>query len=259
MALDDDSLLRYGRQIMLPAIDIAGQEALLHARILIVGLGGLGCPVAMYLAAAGIGELVLADDDKVSLSNLQRQIAHAVTDVGRYKVDSAQDALVALNPSLKLRTVRERLVGELLAQEVALADVVVDCSDNYSTRFALNLACVQSRTPLVSGAAIRFEGQLSVFDPRDASSPCYACLMGEGTDTDLNCSENGVVAPLTGVIGSYQALETIKLVTGAGQPLVGRLLLLDALASEPRVMILRRKADCRVCSVQLADGHLDTE
>lgn len=259
MSLSDEELLRYSRQIMLPVIDIAGQEALNEAVVLVVGLGGLGSPVSMYLAASGVGHLVLCDADKVDLSNLQRQVAHGTGDVGRAKTESAAATLQRLNPAVAVTLIEARLEGDVLEAAVASADVVIDCTDNFTTRFALNRACFAAGVPLVSGAAIRFEGQLSVFDPRKPASPCYACLYSEGEDVDLNCSENGVVAPLTGIIGSYQALEAIKLITMAGTPLTGRLLLLDALAGETRILNLKKKPGCPVCSVQASDRHFETE
>lgn len=250
MAIDlsDEQLLRYSRQIMLDGFDIAGQQALLEATVLVVGLGGLGSPAAMYLAAAGIGRLVLADGDAVDLSNLQRQIAHATASIGQPKVESAAVTLAALNPEVAVETVAGYLDGEALEQAVANADVVVDATDNFSTRFALNRACVAVGRPLVSGAAIRTEAQLTVYDPRRSDSPCYRCLYSEQSGEDLACSEAGVIAPLVGVIGSLQALEVIKLVAGFGEPLVGRLLLFDGRYGEWRELKLARDSECPVCS-----------
>lgn len=246
--MNDDQLLRYSRQIMLPDVDIAGQDKLLASRVLIVGLGGLGSPVSMYLAAAGVGHLVLADFDAVDLTNLQRQIAHSQADIGRPKVESARDSLLALNPDLDITTLNEPLEGETLAEQVRLADAVVDCTDNFAIRFALNEACVATRTPLISGAAIRMDGQVAVYDVRDPDSPCYRCLYQEGDEASLTCSESGVIAPLVGVIGATQALETLKILIGFGKPLVGRLLLLDAKHLDWRAMKLRRDPACPVCS-----------
>ena len=259
MSLNDKELLQYSRQIMLPQIDVAGQEALQAACVLIVGQGGLGAPVAMYLAAAGVGELMLADADTVDLSNLQRQITHSFDNIGESKVASATATLYALNPSVVVTPFEQRLSGDSLHQAVSVADVVVDCSDNFATRFELNRASIRFQKPLVSGAAIRFEGQVSVFNPVDADCPCYACLYEEGADADLNCSDNGIIAPLTGIIGSYQALEVIKLITGAGKTLTGKLLLVDGLAGETRTMKLRQRKSCKACSVQPADGHFNPE
>ena len=245
--MNDEELLRYSRQIMLPRFDIEGQEKLLAAKVLIVGLGGLGCPVAMYLAAAGVGQLVLSDNDSVDLSNLQRQIAHETASIGRNKAESARDTLHALNPQTRITVIAERLTGAVLSQAVAGSSAVVDCTDNFSTRFALNRACVESRVPLISGAAIRMEGQVSVFDSRLPESPCYHCLYEEGQDGDMTCSENGVMAPLTGIVGSIQAMECIKVLAGCGTSLSGRLLLVDAFGMQFREMRLQKNPACPVC------------
>lgn len=245
--MDDEQLLRYSRQIMLPAIGIEGQERLRDARALIIGLGGLGSPVAMYLAAAGIGTLVLADFDRVDLTNLQRQIAHTSARIGMAKVDSARETLEALNPETRILTLEQRLEGEALADQVAQADVVIDGCDNFTTRFAVNAACRAQRTPLVSGAAIRMEGQVAVFSGQPGS-PCYHCLYPSEGQLDESCSANGVLAPLVGVIGSIQAIEAIKLLTGVGETLDGRLLLFDALQMEWRAIKLKPDPDCPVCS-----------
>jgi adenylyltransferase/sulfurtransferase len=246
--MDDQQLLRYSRQIMLPEVDVDGQDKLLAARVLIIGLGGLGSPVALYLAAAGVGRLVLSDFDEVDLSNLQRQVIHRQADIGRPKVESARDNIVALNPEVEVIALNQRLEGDELLQQVAQADVVVDCCDNFATRFAINSACVQQRTPLVSGAAIRLEGQVSVFDSRDPDSPCYRCLFPDGgDDAAQTCANSGVIAPLVGMIGSTQALETLKLLTGFGTSLVGRLLLLDAKHLQWRSLNLGRDPDCPEC------------
>ena len=245
--MDDEALLRYSRQILLPQIDIAGQQRLLDSRVLIVGLGGLGAPVALYLAAAGVGTLLLADDDQVDLTNLQRQIIHHSSSVGQHKVDSAAERLLALNPHVECRKLPEALAGDSLRAAVAEVDLVLDCSDNFATRQAVNAACFALGKPLVSGAAIRLEGQLSVFDPRDRQSPCYQCLYGDGDDIALSCSEAGVLGPLVGLVGSLQALEALKLLAGFGKPLIGRLLLVDALDSRFREMRVRRDPACRCC------------
>ncbi|TBU96315.1 molybdopterin-synthase adenylyltransferase MoeB [Phytopseudomonas dryadis] len=245
--LSDEELLRYSRQILLPQVDIAGQLRLKGSRALIVGLGGLGSPVALYLAAAGVGELHLADFDTVELSNLQRQIAHDTPGIGQRKVDSMLARLAALNPTIALRAHRQALDAGSLAAAVAAVDLVLDCSDNFATREAVNAACVAARRPLVSGAAIRLEGQLSVFDPRRADSPCYHCLYGHGSEAELSCSEAGVAGPLVGLVGSLQALEALKLLAGFGEPLVGRLLLIDALGSRFRELRVRRDPGCAVC------------
>lgn len=246
--LNDDELLRYSRQILLAQVDIAGQLRLKAGRVLIVGLGGLGSPVALYLAAAGVGELHLADFDSVDLTNLQRQVLHDTASVGLSKVDSAVRRLSAVNPLVKLVLHRAALDEDSLAAAVGAVDVVLDCSDNFATREAVNAACVAAGRPLVSGAAIRLEGQLSVFDPRLPASPCYHCLYGHGSEAELTCSEAGVVGPLVGLVGSLQALEALKLLAGFGEPLVGRLLLIDALGSRFRELRVKRDPACAVCA-----------
>lgn len=245
--LSDDDLLRYSRQILLPQIDIAGQLRLQQSSVLIVGLGGLGSPVALYLAAAGIGRLHLADFDRVDLSNLQRQIIHAESSFGQLKVQSAASRLRQINPQLDLQLHEAALDADSMGAAVAAVDLVLDCSDNFATREAVNTACVAACKPLVSGAAIRLEGQLSVFDPRRAESPCYHCLYGHGSEAGLTCSEAGVVGPLVGLIGSLQALEALKLLAGFGEPLVGRLLLVDALTTRFRELRVKRDPACSVC------------
>jgi len=244
----DQQLLRYSRQIMLPEVDIAGQERLLAARVLIVGLGGLGSPVALYLAAAGVGTLVLSDFDRVDRSNLQRQIAHGEQDIGRSKVASARDRLLAINPDVAVICIDQVLSDAALREQVEHADAVVDCSDNFATRFALNGACVAARTPLISGAAIRLEGQVSVYDVRNPDSPCYHCLFPDGGDDEaLSCANSGVIAPLVGMIGTTQALETLKVLCGIGETLVGRVLMLDAKRLQWRTLKLRRDPGCPTC------------
>ena len=245
--MKDQQLLRYSRQIMLPEMDVAGQQKLLDATVLIIGLGGLGCPVAMYLAAAGVGHLVLVDDDRVDLTNLQRQIAHTSDAVGRLKVESARDTVLALNPDVRVTSIPKRLDAADMERLVSNATVVVDATDNFTTRFALNDACVAARVPLVSGAAIRMEGQVAVFDSRQPESPCYHCLYQRGMDEDASCARNGVMAPVVGIIGTVQAMETIKLIAGIGQTLTGRLLLLDAATLQWRELRLPRDPRCPVC------------
>ncbi|MQA55045.1 molybdopterin-synthase adenylyltransferase MoeB [Pseudomonas piscis] len=245
--LTDEELLRYSRQILLQQVDIDGQLRLKQSRVLIVGLGGLGAPAALYLAAAGVGELHLADFDSVDLTNLQRQIIHDSNSVGSSKVDSAIGRLSALNPQIRLVPHPVALDEDSLAAAVAGVDLVLDCSDNFSTREAVNVACVAAGRPLVSGAAIRLEGQLSVFDPRLAHSPCYHCLYGHGSEAELTCSEAGVLGPLVGTVGSLQALEALKLLAGFGEPLVGRLLLIDALGTRFRELRVKRDPGCKVC------------
>lgn len=245
--MNDQQLLRYSRQIMLSDIDIEGQEKLLTARVLIVGLGGLGSPVAMYLAAAGVGHLTLADFDSVDLTNLQRQIAHTTNSIGENKAQSAAKTLRELNPEMQITCIEKMLDADSLFEQVKQTSVVVDCTDNFQTRFAINTACVAAKVPLVSGAAIRLEGQVTVFDARDEKSPCYRCLYEESAD-DLTCVANGVLAPLVGVIGSVQALETIKLICGFGTTLAGRLLLFDAKHTEWREIKLTKDSHCPVCA-----------
>jgi adenylyltransferase/sulfurtransferase len=245
--LSDEELLRYSRQVLLAQIDIDGQLRLKQSKALIVGLGGLGSPVALYLAAAGVGELHLADFDTVDLTNLQRQVIHDSASVGMSKVDSAMQRLQAINPQVRLVAHRQALDEDSLADAVAAVDLVLDCSDNFSTREAVNAACVAAAKPLVSGAAIRLEGQLSVFDPRRDYSPCYHCLYGHGSEAELTCSEAGVIGPLVGLVGSLQALEAMKLLAGFGEPLVGRLLLIDALGTRIRELRVKRDPACAVC------------
>jgi len=247
MTLSDEQLLRYSRQIMLPQIDIGGQERLLASRVLIIGLGGVGAPVALYLAAAGIGELTLVDFDTVDLSNLQRQIIHTTQDIGRPKVESARDHLSAINPGCRIHILDHRLGEQELREQARKNDVIVDCSDNFETRFAINRACVDTGTPLVSGAVIRMEGQISVFQPAQDDSPCYACLYREEGEDETRCSETGVLAPVVGIVGSIQATETIKLLTGL-EPIRGRLILLDAERMQFREMRLKKDPNCPVCS-----------
>ena len=246
--MNDEQLLRYSRQIMLPEIDAAGQQKLLDSHVLIIGMGGLGSPVAMYLASAGIGQLTIVDDDKVELSNLQRQIAHGQHDIGKNKTDSAKETLLTLNPDISVNNISYRLNEDELNSEVEKADVVIDATDNFTTRFAINQACVKTTTPLVSGAAIRMEAQVAVFDHKQAGSPCYRCLYKEGDELDESCTETGVLAPLVGIIGSIQALETIKVLLQLGETLTGKLLLLDAKTMEWRTVKLKKDPGCPVCS-----------
>jgi molybdopterin/thiamine biosynthesis adenylyltransferase len=247
--MNDEQLLRYSRQIMLPDVDIDGQEKLLAANVLVIGLGGLGSPVAMYLAAAGVGQMTLVDFDAVDLSNLQRQIVHGTDRVGQNKSFSAAQTLRDLNPDVRITCVDKMLDAELLPELVKSHTLVVDCTDNFTTRFAINAACVQAKIPLVSGAAIRLEGQVAVFDARDAASPCYRCLYQESED-DLTCAANGVLSPLVGVIGSLQALEAIKIIVGFGQTLAGRVLLFDGRYSQWREIRLPRDTGCPVCAAR---------
>ncbi len=247
--MTDEQLLRYSRHILLPQIGVEGQQNIVAARALIVGAGGLGSPAAYYLAAAGVGTLVLADGDTVDLTNLQRQILHMSDAVGRLKVESGRDTLARINPECRVLPIAERLTGERLEAEVAAADIVLDCSDNFATRHAINRACVRHAKPLVSGAAIRFDGQVAVFDSRRDHAPCYNCLFPEGGDVEeVRCAVMGVFAPLTGIIGATQAAEALKLLIGCGEPLAGRLLLLDGLAMDWRSIAVPRDPACPVCS-----------
>ena len=245
--MNDQQLLRYSRQIMLPQIDIEGQQKLLSAKVLIVGAGGLGSPASIYLAAAGVGQITIYDDDEVDLSNLQRQIAHHTNDIGTDKVISTQQTLKKLNPEIKIVAVKQRLEGERLKMEVKNADLVLDCCDNFTTRFAVNSACVYLKTPLVSGAAIRFEGQVSVFTPGTNDSPCYNCLYDDSGEEMQNCASNGVISPITGIIGSIQAMEAMKLIMNIGESLIGRLLLLDGLSMQWNEMRLKKNVNCPTC------------
>ncbi|MBI2381469.1 MAG: molybdopterin-synthase adenylyltransferase MoeB [Gammaproteobacteria bacterium] len=244
--LNDDQLLRYSRQILLPQLDVAGQEKICAGRVLIVGLGGLGAPVSMYLAAAGVGRLVLADGDTVDLHNLQRQIVHDTASIGQSKAESARTRILALNPEIRVEICGKFLDADTAGEAVSGVDLVVDCTDNFATRFAVNAACVAQGKPLVSGAAIRFEGQVAVFN-HGADAPCYACLYPDASEVPETCSENGVLAPLVGVIGSVQAFEVLKILAGVGEPLSGRLLLLDGLAMRWRELRLPKDPLCRVC------------
>jgi len=246
--MNDQQLLRYSRQILLPQIDVAGQQKLLDAHVAIIGAGGLGSPAAMYLAGAGVGHLTIADHDTVDLSNLQRQILHDSGDIGRPKVESARERLTALNPDVTVTPLNTRVDSAQLQQLAEQVDIIVDASDNFDTRFAVNAVSVATGTPLVSGAAVRLEGQLSVFVPQRPDSPCYRCLYREGEEPDQTCTDNGVLSPIVGIIGSLQALETVKLLLGIGDTLCGRLLLFDGLYHEWRTIRLRKDPHCPVCA-----------
>ncbi len=244
--MNDEQLLRYSRQIMVPGLDLEGQEKLLESSALIVGLGGLGSPVALYLAAAGVGRLLLADFDEVDLTNLQRQVLYSNDDIGRAKTAAAAARLEALNPQVTIERIDEKLTEKTLAHWVSEADIVVDGCDNFATRFAVNAACVAAARPLVSGAVIGLDGQVAVFRP-DLDGPCYRCIYADTGEEAQSCSETGVLGPLTGVIGSLQAVETVKVLTGLGTPLESRLLVVDALTQTWRRLNLRRDPDCPVC------------
>ena len=245
--MNDEQLLRYGRQIMLPQVDIDGQQRLLDSSIIIFGIGGLGSPVALYLAACGIGEIVIVDDDSVELTNLQRQIIHSSTRIGQLKVNSAADAMNALNPEINVSAIAERISGDKLKHSIQRADIVIDATDNLASRLEINQHCYSTRTPLVSASAIRWEGQLAVFDSRRQDSPCYQCLYGSMGEVGQSCSENGVMGPVVGMLGCMQANEAVKLLTGAGTSLVGRVLMLDALNMEWQFVRLKRDPACSVC------------
>ncbi|NOQ15351.1 MAG: molybdopterin-synthase adenylyltransferase MoeB [Methyloprofundus sp.] len=244
--MNDQQLLRYSRQIMLPQVDIEGQEKLLNAHVLIIGAGGLGSPASLYLTAAGVGTITIYDDDQVDLSNLQRQITHYTDDIGTDKVISTRQTLNKINPDTHITAVKQRLQGKQLEKAVSAVDVVLDCSDNFSTRFAINKACVKHNKPLVSGAAIRFEGQVSVFAAGN-NTPCYNCLYAESGEELQNCATNGVISPITGIIGSVQAMEAMKIIMNIGETLAGRLLLLDGLSMQWNEMKLRKNIHCPSC------------
>jgi molybdopterin/thiamine biosynthesis adenylyltransferase len=253
--MNDDQLLRYSRHILLEEIGIEGQQRILDGHALVIGAGGLRSPVALYLGSAGVGRITLVDNDTVDMTNLQRQIAHSMARVGLPKTESAQQAIAALNPEVRVNAISLRADAGLLSQLVAQADVVLDCSDNFATRQALNAACVRHRVPLVSGAAIRFDGQLAVYSPRDNNSPCYACVFPPDTVfEETRCATMGVFAPLVGIIGSMQAAEALKLLSGAGEPAIGRLLMLDGRNLTWTDIRLPRNPDCPVCAT--ADGRL---
>jgi molybdopterin/thiamine biosynthesis adenylyltransferase len=247
--MNDNQLLRYSRHILLDEIGIEGQQKLLDAHVLVIGAGGLGSPAALYLASGGVGHITLVDDDEVDLTNLQRQVMHTTARIGKPKALSGKEALLAINPDIEVTALCERADRERLRELVRSATVVVDCCDNFATRHAVNRACFEAGVPLVSGAVIRFDGQLSVYDPRTQDSPCYACLFPEdGKFEDAACSTMGVFAPLVGVVGAMQAAEAMKLIAGAGQSLAGRLLLLDGRSMEWTSIAIARNENCQVCS-----------
>jgi len=246
--MTDDQLLRYSRHILLPELGIEGQERLLASRALLMGAGGLGSPAALYLASAGVGRITICDGDAVDLTNLQRQIVHRTESIGQPKVDSARATLRSINPQVEIVTVPERVGESRIAELTAGVDVVLDGTDNFETRHAVNRACVRHRKPLVSGAAIRFDGQIAVFDMRQPDAPCYACLFPEGADQeDVRCAVMGVFAPITGIVGTIQAAEALKLLAGTGEGLTGRLLLIDALTMQLRTIKFRKDPACAVC------------
>lgn len=246
--MNDEQLLRYSRHILLDELGVDGQERLLAAHVLVVGAGGLGCPAALYLASAGVGRITIADHDRVDLTNLQRQIGHDMASIGVAKVQSLQRRLTGINPEVQVLPLQEKLAGERLREAVAAVDVVLDCSDRFATRHEINRACVQYGKPLVSGAAVRLDGQVSVFDTRRAESPCYACLYPETADFEEDrCATMGVFAPLVGLVGTMQAAEAIKLIAGFGEPLIGRLLTIDTRSMDVMTLVMRRQPACPVC------------
>ncbi len=247
--MNDNQLLRYSRHILLSQIEYEGQEKLVKSHALVVGAGGLGSPAALYLAASGVGTLTICDFDVVDISNLQRQIIHTTQSVGINKAVSAQQTIYEINPEIIVQTIQQKSTEAEFSALVAQADVVLDCSDNFATRYALNRLCVKHQKPLVSGAALGFEGQITVYDMRHNVSPCYHCLFPDnGEDTDLRCATNGVFAPLVGMVGTAQAAEALKILMGIGESLQGRLLLLDALAMQWREIKLKKDVSCSVCA-----------
>ena len=245
--MNDEQLLRYSRQITLPQVDIAGQELLLSSTVLILGLGGLGCPAAQYLAAAGVGRMVLVDPDTVDLTNLARQLLYSTADQGMVKVTAAAARRSAINDGVALETLQMTLTGTALLDQVHRATVVLDCTDNFTSRFAINAACVEAGVPLVSGAAIGLTGQLTVYDHRHSDAPCYRCLYDEQGNENLSCSESGVLGPVVGTIGTMQALEAIKVITGCGNTLSGRLMIFDAMTMEWQTLQITPDPQCPVC------------
>jgi len=246
--MNDEQLLRYSRHILVDEIGIEAQQRFLDAHAMVIGAGGLGSPAAMYLAASGVGTLTLVDDDTVDLTNLQRQIMHDTGSLGRRKAESGREAIARLNPDVKVNAVAERIDDAWLERALPAATVVLDCTDNFATRHAINRACVAQRVPLVSGAALRFDGQIITFDFRDERSPCYACVFPEDQPfEEVACSTMGVFAPTVGIIGAMQAAEALRVIGGIGTPLVGRLMMLDSLRMEWNTMRVGRQPDCPVC------------
>ncbi len=258
--MNDKQLLRYSRHILLPQIDVAGQEKLSQSHVLIVGIGGLGSPAAMYLAASGVGHLTLCDDEHVDLTNLQRQIIHDSNSIGLAKVLSARQSLEKINPEVHITTIQQRVNEKKLLQLIASVDAVIDASDNFTTRYHINQACVTHKKPLISGAAIRFEGQISVFDLRHTGSPCYHCLFPiEGEHEDMRCAIMGVFSPLVGIIGCMQAAEALKILLNIGETLKGRVLMLDGLAMSWRSIRLHKDPACQICSLSASANMLNNK
>jgi molybdopterin/thiamine biosynthesis adenylyltransferase len=246
--MNDEQLLRYSRHLLLEDIDVEGQEKLLGAHALVIGAGGLGCAAAPYLAAAGVGKITLVDHDQVELTNLQRQIMHAQASIGQSKVASGKQFLQTLNPSIQIETIPTKINVDLLDQLLPQVDVILDCTDNFATRHLINAACIKHQKPLVSGSALRFDGQISVFDPRNQKSPCYACIFSPNeTFEEVSCSTMGIYSPLVGIIGTMQAAQALQVLIGFGEPLVGRMLLWDARTTQIDEIRIARNSDCPVC------------
>ena len=249
--MNDEQLLRYSRHLLLEEIDVAGQEKLLASHILVIGAGGLGSAAAPYLAAAGVGHITLIDHDLVELTNLQRQIMHAESKIGSNKAASGKQFLEQLNSSIRIETIQAKATGPLLDDLLPSVDIVLDCTDNFTTRHLINASCVKHQTPLVSGSALRFDGQISVFDPRDSASPCYACIFSPDEQfEEVSCSSMGIFSPLVGIIGTMQAAQALQMIIGFGDPLVGRMLLWDARTTQINEIKIARNLECSVCGSQ---------
>jgi len=246
--MNDEQLLRYSRHLLLEEIDVAGQDKLLSSHVLVIGTGGLGSAAAPYLAAAGIGHITLIDHDQVELTNLQRQIMHSEQSVGKSKVNSGKIFLQNLNAGIKIETIETKATTALLDELLPSVDVVLDCTDNFATRHLINASCVKHQTPLVSGSALRFDGQISVFDPRNSVSPCYACIFSpDESFEEVSCSSMGIFSPLVGIIGAMQAAQAIQVLIGFGEPLVGRMLLWNARTTQMDEFKISRNPECSVC------------
>ena len=246
--MNDEQLLRYSRHLLLEEIDVAGQEKLLASHILVIGAGGLGSAAAPYLAAAGVGHITLIDHDLVELTNLQRQIMHAESKIGHSKAASGKQFLEQLNSSIRIETIQAKATSPLLDDLLPSVDIVLDCTDNFSTRHLINASCVKHQIPLVSGSALRFDGQISVFDPRNSASPCYACIFSPDEQfEEVSCSSMGIFSPLVGIIGTMQAAQALQMMIGFGEPLVGRMLLWDARTTRIDEIKIARNTECSVC------------
>ena len=246
--MNDEQLLRYSRHLLLEEIDVAGQEKLLSARVLVIGAGGLGSAAAPYLAAAGVGHITLMDHDSVELTNLQRQIMHAESSIGKSKVASGKEFLERLNSTIQIETIQAKATSTLLDELLPSVDIVLDCTDNFSTRHLINAACIKNKTPLISGSALKFDGQVSVFDPRNSSSPCYACIFSPDEEfEEVSCSSMGIFSPLVGIIGAMQAAQALQVLIGFGEPLVGRMLLWNGRTTQIDEIRISRNSECPVC------------